>query len=61
MLDSNPWTNASTINLISNLTEAEIKSMSFNAGSFFWVSNQTAKQLRLCAYNEKYNSVTNQC
>lgn len=43
ILDELPWVQLSYANIMTNLTEDEVNNMSFNSGSFFWLSNNEAK------------------
>ena len=61
MLASEPWIALSRKGIISGLTEAEMKSMSFKAGSFEWITGGMAKEFRFCSYTEKYDIDSGKC
>lgn len=47
--------------LITGLTQAEVKGLSFRGGSLMWVRQNQANQLRLCSYEHKYVATSNSC
>jgi hypothetical protein len=61
ILDSEPWFALSRKDLLTNLSQTQIQSLSFNAGSFMWIADGQGKQLKLCAYTQSYDKATNSC